>query len=395
MRLWKNARLLVIGLIVAAIAAVALWPEAIEVDVARAVRGPLRVTIDEEGQTRVHERFVVAAPVAGRLLRVELEPGDAVVRGKTVVVRVAPTESPLLDPRTRAELMAAVEAARAVVAQARADHDRAAATLEQARRSLERQESLVEAGAIAREDLEDAQTAAKTAEGAFRAAQAAVARAEQELRLAQARLQTPPARGRVAEVVAPVNGVILKRLRESETVVPAGEPLLEIGDPRQLEVVADLLSTDAVRVPPGSPVSLEQWGGGQPLHGRVRRVEPSGFTKVSALGVEEQRVNVIIDFAEPAAAIRALGDSYRVEVRIVIWEAADVVKVPVGSLFRRGNDWAVFVVNDNHARLQVVELGQRNNEEGQILRGVEAGQAIVLHPPDTLTDGARVAERAR
>jgi HlyD family secretion protein len=395
MRIWKSARVAAVALVVLAIAAVALWPEAVEVDVTRVVRGPLRVTIDEEGETRVHDRYIVDAPVAGRVLRIELEPGDAVVRGKTVVVRVAPTDPPLLDPRTEAEYRAAVDAARAVVGQARADRDRAAATLEQARRSLARQEGLVEAGAIAREDLEAAQTEAKTAESAFRAAEAAVTRAEQELRMAQARLQRPPARGRVADVVAPVNGVVLKRLRESESVVPAGEPLLEIGDPQRLEVVSDLLSTDAVRVAPGSQVSIEQWGGGQPLRARVRRVEPSGFTKVSALGVEEQRVNVIIDFAERAAAVRALGDSYRVEVRIIVWEGQDVVKASIGSLFRRGNDWAVFVVDGNRARLQIVELGQRNAEEGQILRGVEAGQAIVLHPPDTLTDGTRVTERAR
>jgi HlyD family secretion protein len=395
MRIWKHARLVAVALVVAAIAAVALWPEAVEVDIAQVTRGPLRVTIDEEGETRVHDRFVVYAPVTGRLLRIELEPGDMVVRGKTVVARLASTESPLLDPRTEAEYRVAVDAARAMVGQARADRDRAAATLDQARKSLRRLESLVEAGAIAREDLETAQTEAKTADSTLRAAEAAVSRAEQELRLALARLERPRAPGRVVNVAAPVNGVVLKRLRESETVVPIGEPLLEIGDPRRLEVVADLLSTDAVRVSQGGEVSIEQWGGGQPLRARVRRVEPSGFTKVSALGVEEQRVNVIIDFAEPAAAVRGLGDSYRVEVRIVVWQEEDVVKVPVGSLFRRGNDWAVFVVNDNRVRLQVVELGQRNNDEGQILRGLEAGQAVVLHPPDTLTDGARVAERTR
>jgi HlyD family secretion protein len=394
MRIWKNARLAAVALIVLAIMAVALWPEAVEVDVARVTRGPLQVTIDEEGETRVHDRFVVYAPVAGRLQRIELEPGDPVTRGKTVVARLAPTPSPLLDARTRAEYQAAVDAARAAVGQARADRDRAAAALEQARRTLDRQESLVEAGAIAREQLEEAQTAAKTADSAFRAAEAAVSRAEQELRLAQARLQSPPARGPAVDVVAPVDGVVLKRLRESETVVPAGEPLLEIGDPQRLEVVADLLSTDAVKVAAGSQVSIEQWGGGRALQARVRRVEPSGFMKVSALGVEEQRVNVIIDFTEPAEAVRALGDSYRVEVRIVIWQAEDVLKVPVGSLFRRGDDWAVFAVDEGYARLRTVQLGQRNNDEGQILKGLDTGQTVVLHPPDTLADGARVAPRA-
>jgi HlyD family secretion protein len=182
---------------------------------------------------------------------------------------------------------------------------------------------------------------------------------------------------------------VLKRLRESEGVVPVGEPLVEIGEPERKEIVADLLSTDAVRVSPGAEVLIEQWGGGHPLHGRVRRVEPSGFMKVSALGVEEQRVNVIVDFANPSDAVR-LGDGYRVEVRIVLWKDDNVIKVPVGALFRQGEGWAVFVVEDGRVRRQTVQLGQRNENDGQITSGLEAGATIVLHPPDTLMDGARV-----
>ena len=393
MRIWKNARLAGVVLVVAAIAAVALWPDTLQVDLAQVSRGPMQVTIDEEGTTRVRERFVVSAPVTGRLQRVTLEPGDVVVGGKTIVARLVPAESPLLDPRTRAELRAGEDAARAAVGQARAEGDRAEATLERARATLRRQESLAKAGAVSRETLEAAETAFKSAESAFRAAGFAVTRAEQELQLARARLQTPSAGGRVIDVLAPADGVVLKRLRESESVVPMGEPLIEIGDPQQLEIVADLLSTDAVRVLPGSTVLIEQWGGGHPLDGAVRRVEPSGFMKVSALGVEEQRVNVIIDLAQPDVAARALGDGYRVEVRVVAWRQDNVVKVPVGSLFRRGDAWAVFVVSGGRARLQMVGLGQRNGQEGQIVSGLEEGQSVVLHPPDTLTDGARVAER--
>ena len=394
MRIWKHTRLVAVVLVVAAIAATALWPEATEVDVTHVERGPMQVTIDEEGETRVRDRFVVSAPVAGRLERIELEPGDPVVRGKTIVARLVPAEAPLLDPRARAELTAAVDAERAAVGQAQAERDRAAAILARARSSLQRQERLSEAGAIAREDLEVAETAVKNAESAFRAADFAVARSEQELRLARARLEAPPPTGRTVDVVAPVDGVVLKRLRESESMVPSGEPLLEIGDPERLEIVADLLSTDAVRVSPGSPVLIEQWGGRHALRAHVRRVEPSGFMKVSALGVEEQRVNVIIDFDEPVAAARSLGDAYRVEVRVVVWQEDDVLKVPVGALFRLGNDWAAFVVEDDRARLRIVELGQRNNEDGEIDGGLEAGQAVVLHPPDTLTDGARLTPRA-
>ena len=380
-------------LVVAGIAAVALWPEAVEVDITRVERGPMQVTIDEDGETRVIERFVVSAPVAGRLQRIQLEPGDRVVRGKTIVARLTPTEAPLLDPRAAAELQVSVDAARAAVGQAQAERDRAGATLERARTFLQRQERLSNAGAIPRDDLEAAQTALKTAEGSRRAAEFAVARAEQELQLAQARLKAPAPTGRTVDVVAPVDGMVLRRLRESESVVPSGEALLEIGDPNNLEVVADLLSTDAVRVKAGAPVLIERWGGGHAIRAHVRRVEPSGFMKVSALGVEEQRVNVIIDFDNPAGAASALGDAFRVEVRVIIWQEDDVLRVPVGSLFRRGDDWAVFVVDNDRARLQIVELGQRNNEFGQILGGLDAGQAVVLHPPDTLTDGTRVRER--
>jgi HlyD family secretion protein len=197
---------------------------------------------------------------------------------------------------------------------------------------------------------------------------------------------------KTVDVVAPVDGVVLKRLRESASVVPVGEPLLEIGDPARLEIAADLLSTDAVRVSPGNVVRIEQWGGGDVLEGRVRLVEPSGFMKVSALGVEEQRVNVIIDFVNAAAA-RRLGDGYRVEVRVVIWRHDATLKAPIGSLFRRGDAWAAFLVEDRRARLRDVQLGRRNDREGQVLEGLSEGQFVVLHPPDTLTDAARVTIR--
>jgi HlyD family secretion protein len=257
---------------------------------------------------------------------------------------------------------------------------------------LARQKSLDDAGLIARDDLEAAQTAVITADEAARAAEFAVSRAEYELQLARARLQTPGGGGASIQITAPIDGAVLKRLHESAAVVAAGEPLLELGDPNQLEIVSDLLSTDAVRVPPRADVLIDRWGGDHPLHGRVRRVEPSGFMKVSALGVEEQRVNVIIDLADRAAS-RALGDGYRVEVRIITWHAEAVLKIPIGSLFRRGEGWAVFVVAEGVARLQPVDLGERNDTEAQILGGVSAGQTVVLHPPDTLTDGMRVTIR--
>jgi HlyD family secretion protein len=392
MRLFRNKKLIAAVLVVAGIVGVALWPQSMEVSVVRAERGPMQVTVDEDGETRVRDRFLVTAPVSGRVQRIEIEPGDTVIRGKTVLARITPGESPLLDPRTRSELQAAVEAATAAVGQARAERQRAATALERARTTLRRQQELMKAGAIAADDLDAAETALATSEDALRAAEFTERRAESELRLARARLSAPGASGRSVDVLSPIDGTVLKRTRQSEGIVPVGEPLLEIGEPGRMEIVADLLSTDAVRVSPGAEVLIEQWGGGHTLHGRVRRVEPSGFMKVSALGVEEQRVNVVIDFTNPSEASR-LGDGYRVEVRIVLWKENDVLKVPVGALFRQGDGWAVFVVADGRVRRQTVQLGQRNENEGQITGGLEAGATIVLHPPDTLTDGARVTVR--
>jgi HlyD family secretion protein len=352
----------------------------------------MHVNVDEDGETRVRDRFLVTAPVSGRVHRIEIEPGDEVVRGKTVLARITPAESPLIDPRTRGELQAAVDAAAASVGQERAERQRATTTLERARSTLRRQQELMKAGAIASDDLEAAETALATAEDALRAAEFTERRAQSELQLARARLSAPGTSGRSVDVLSPIDGIVLKRLRESEGVVPVGEPLLEIGEPGRMEIVADLLSTDAVRVSPGAEVLVEQWGGGHTLHGRVRRVEPSGFMKVSALGVEEQRVNVIVDFTDPREAAR-LGDGYRVEVRVVLWKEDDVLKVPVGALFRQGEGWAVFLVEEGRVQRQTVELGQRNENDGQILSGLEAGATVVLHPPDTLTDGTRVTIR--
>lgn len=393
-RLLAHWRTVAVVLLVAAILAVALWPESVDVDVARAARAALQVTIDEEGETRVRDRFVVSAPVAGRLQRIDLEPGDPVRRGRTVVARLTPAPPALLDARTQLEFSAAVESARAALGQAQAERARTEATLARSRSTLERQQRLADAGAISRDDLEAAQTAVRADEEMHTAAQFNVAVAQAQLEAARARLQRPGAGTRAVDVVSPVDGVVLKRFRESETVVPVGEPLVEVGDPSGIEVVADLLSTDAVRVSAGDAVLIEQWGGGRALEGRVQRVEPSGFTKVSALGVEEQRVNVIVEFVDPATASRLLGDAYRVEVRIVEAQVEQALTVPVGSLFRRGSQWAVFVVGDD-ARVssREVRLGQRNAAIAEVTAGLQEGQRVVLHPPDTLTDGTRVTER--
>ena len=393
--LLRSRRVVFVAATVLALLAVALWPQAVAVDAATVARGPLVVTIDEEGQTRLHHRFTVSAPVSGRVLRIELHPGDLVQRGKTVVARIQADAPPLLDDRARAQAEASVGAARSAVGRARAEEQRARAALDLATSELKREQSLAESGLTTRQALDARQAAVSTADEAMNAARFAAAAATSELERARAQLR--PASldtgGRVLPVLAPVDGVVLRRFRESESVVPAGEPLVEIGDPSHLEVVADLLSTDAVKVKPRMRVLVEQWGGDRPLGAIVERVEPAGFTKVSALGVEEQRVNVIIDLDDDHAAWQAMGDGYRVEVRIQIWEAASVLKVPTSSLFRAGDQWAVYLLDGSRVRQQLVEVGQRTGTEAELRGGVSEGQRVVVHPPDTLRDESRVSVR--
>lgn len=389
----RNPRLLAgLGLVLLLLA-LALWPETQPVDLAAVSRGPLRVTVDEEGETRVRDRFVVTAPVAGRVQRIELEPGDPVRARDTVLATFLPADPVPLDARSRAEAQAAVAAAASSEERARAERDRAAAALALARSELARARALAAERVVAPQALESREAEARLAEEGLKAAISAVAAAAHTLEMARVRVSPPAVGGRAITLRSPIDGVVLKRHRESESVVAAGEPLLDVGDPARLEVVSDLLSTDAVRVPPGAPVLVEQWGGDKALSGRVRRVEPSGFMKVSALGVEEQRVNVVIDLEEPAEAWRRLGDGYRVEVKIVVWEKADAVTVPTSALFRRGDAWAVFVEEGGRARLREVAVGPMNGQAGEVRSGLTPGERVVVHPGDTLRDGVRVEAR--
>lgn len=372
--------------------AVAVWPETTQVDFAPVAQSDLQVTIDQEGETRVRERFVVTASVGGRLRRVEIEPGEPVRQGQAILF-LAPPSAPLLDPRTRMELEEQSNAAIEAVGQARADRDRAVAMLDRTATTERRLSNLVEVGGVSREDYDASRAAQISAATALRAAEHALARAERERDAAGARLLTPGESSRVITVRSPSDGVVLKRLRESEASVAPGDPLVEIGDPRQIEIVADLLSTDAVRVKEGAPVSIERWGGPQHIQGHVRRVEPSGFTKVSALGVEEQRVNVIVAIDKPEAAA-TLGDGYRVDVRIEIARADGAVTVPVGALFRHGGQWSVFVGEGGRARLRPVEIGERNDMVAQVVGGLAIGEHVIIHPPDTLVDGSRIGRRS-
>lgn len=395
LRLLFNRRVLLIAAGVGVLLAVALWPKTIAVDVGNVTRGPLVVTIDDEGVTRVRDRFVVSAPVSGRVLRIELEPGDQVKKG-AVVARLQAETPPLLDARSRAEAEAAIASARAVVGRARADEERARATLAQAERELTRARELLKNELTSRQVVDAREAEHRTAQEALNAATFASRAAASDLQRAEARLAPASADlpGRVVTVTAPVDGVVLKRVRESESVVPAGDPLLEIGDPRRLEIVSDLLSTDAVRVKPGARVMIEQWGGDRVLDAKVRRIEPAGFTKISALGVEEQRVNVVMDFTDPAEAWTALGDAYRVEVRVVNWETAAALKVPTSALFRKGEAWAVYLFGDDgRARQALIEIGHQTGQDAEVTSGLSEGARVILHPGDTLTDGTRVSER--
>jgi HlyD family secretion protein len=393
LRLLRNRRLWLAIIVVGGLMTVAMWPETIPVETATIARGAMMVTVDEEGRTRVRDRFVVAAPVAGRVLRIELEPGDSVHAGD-VVAKLRPETPALLDARSITEAQAALESARAAVGRSRAEEQRARAALAQAQREYTRFRTLVAESLATAQQLESREADVETAQEQVNAAVYAARAADADVARAQARLSPAAAdSGRIVQVRSPVDGVVLKRTRESETIVPAGDPLLDIGDPQQLEIVVDLLSVDAVRIKPGARVLVEQWGGDTPLEARVRRIEPSGFTKISALGVEEQRVNVILEFTDPATAWAALGDGYRVEARVITWESADVLKVPTGALIRSGEAWAVYVVREGRAVQVPVTLGHQNGREAEITSGVSAGEVVIMHPGDTISSGTRVRPR--
>lgn len=397
MRRLSPTRILV-WLVLAAVAAAFVWafmPKPLEVATATVERGFLRITLDEEGQTRVRDRYVVSAPVDGKVLRIEHEPGDTVRSGSTILARFQPSRPGFLNSRTRAEAQARVARSEAQVERARVELDRANAELDHAEAELARHEQLHAEGLMADNRLEAARLRAVTASEAVRGAESAIVVSELELERARTSLieagATGTDQGDVIVLRSPISGVVLQRLRESESVVPSGEPLIEVGDPEDLEIVSDMLSMDAVQIDPGDPVLIEQWGGETTLRGVVRQVEPFGFTKISALGVEEQRVNVIVDFEDPRAAWEALGDGYRVEIRVVVWETDNSLKVPSSSLFRNGDDWAVYVIDElSLARLREVQIGRRNALEAEVLAGLEQGDQVIAYPGDSIEDGMEV-----
>lgn len=389
----------VVAVVLLAIGGVIAWslvPKPVPVEVGEVTRGPMQVTVDEDGRARVEDRHVVVAPIAGSLARIALDPGDTVA-AEAVIASIAPMQAPLLDARSRAELEGRLATARAQRRQAEAAVERARTTLEFARNERDRQERLAAQGAGSRQEYDrralEAETAARDLESArFAARVAAHEVSTAEAMLARATRRGGPAADEEVLVRSPVTGRVLRVLAESEGVVSAGTPLIEVGDPSRLEIVVDVLTADAVAIAPGAAVTIDGWGG-RPLAGRVRMVEPSAVTKVSALGVEEQRVAVIVDLVEAPEAWAALGDGWRVEAQIVTWEASEVVRVPLGALFRVGERWAVFVAEGDRARRRLVEIGQRSGREAEVVGGLEEGDRVVLHPSERVEDGIKIETR--
>jgi HlyD family secretion protein len=393
-------RLAIWGSLLALLAAgiaYALRPQPIQVDLAVAEIGLLRVTLDEEGETRVRDVYTLHAPLRGQLQRITAEVGDVVKAGETQLAQIEPAPPAFLDVRTEAELQAAVEAARAAHNLAAAELNKAKADLTFAEGERARARQLIERRTISQRTLEDAERSYNVAQANLATAEAALKVREHELHQARSRLLSRQEIRSLREdcecmpVTAPVSGVVLQVMRRSEGVVEAGTPLLDIGNPADLEIVVNFLSEDAVRIRPGQRAIITDWGG-EDLNAVVRRIEPFGQTQVSALGIEEQRVDVILDFADPTESWRSLGHGYRVDVQVILFEG-EVLNLPLGALFRQGEEWAVFVAAEGRARLRPVAVSQRNSLAVEIREGLVPGERVILYPSDRIKDGAAIVER--
>ncbi|MCB1485979.1 MAG: HlyD family efflux transporter periplasmic adaptor subunit [Bauldia sp.] len=394
----KRAIGLVVVALVVAGAVLALRPQPVPVDIATVGTAHLAVTVDEEGIARIRDVFRVSAPVAGRVERLPVEVGDKVYRNTTTLASIHPVDPPFLDIRSRRELEAAVEAARAAVNLAKAQVNAAEAAERLAQSELERAERLAKLETIAKSVLDKAVADHETATAQVAETKASLNLRNSELASAEARLIQPnQLEGGSGDaccltIRAPVDGTVLTLLTESEQVVTAGEGLLELGDPTNLEIIVHLLSDDAVSIHQGSVAMIDHWGG-TPLTAEVRRVDPAAYTKVSALGIEEQRVDAILDIVDPYEVWQRLGHEFRVMVHITVWEGDDVLQVPLGALFRTGADWTVFRIVDGKAVETPVTLGHRNNQAAEVVAGLEAGDLVVLHPSDRVVDGVAVEDR--
>ena len=383
-----------LGLLLAA-ATWGLWPKPIIIETGVVIREPLTVFVSEEGKTRVRNRYLVASPVAGTMRRVHLKAGDAVEAGKTVLTIVDPAASPLLDPRSRVQAEAAIATRQASRQQAEESLAALRTSLQLAEAELDRVQRVKAVGTLSEADRDRAAAAARIKAAEVRAAEFSLLVIDHEISQARAVLERPAAGGaaNAIEITSPVTGRVLNVMQESETSILPGTPILEVGDPADIEIEAEILSRDAVTIKPGDPVTIEQWGGDVPLQGRVRRIEPAAFTKISALGVEEQRVIVLSDLIQPPEHAKSLGDRYRVEVRVAIWHGENVMTVPAGALFREGGDWKTYLYQHDAAQLTTVNVGHSDGRRTEILAGLKTGDKVLVHPPDVVKDGVSVRER--
>lgn len=396
-RRWSRWLPWMVGSALTVLIVVGLLPKPLPAEIGVVERGDLRVSVNEEGMTRVKNRYVIASPVAGQLRRIDWKPGAVVEAGKTVLAVLESGGADILDARSLVQAEARVRAAEAAVAQALAQRARAVANANLQREDFARQKTLFASGALSRQEFDAAETRATTSAQEARAAEFAGQIVEFEAVQARALLlRGQPAgagaRGEPLVILSPVSGRILRVMQESERLVPAGFALLEVGDPTDLEARIEVLSRDGVAIQTGAKVQLEQWGGPVALNARVRMVEPSAFTKVSALGVEEQRVYVMVDFTDPLEVRRSLGDNYRVEARIETWSGQNILKAPSGALFQRGAQWQTYVAENegNRAVLRTVRVGRSSGRETQILEGLSEGQKVVIYPGDQIGDGSRI-----
>lgn len=366
------------------------------VETMAAKRAPLIIAIEEEGRTRVIDRYIISAPVDGVACRLDLNVGDTVEQGQ-MLLGITPLESQVLDPRSRAQAQAKVSAAKSTLRAAEEQAGAAAAAANLASNELKRLSPLLDKGLISREAFDKATTEAQTTAATKRSSDFNVEVARYELQAAQTVFDyTAGNSNEPAErvpVLSPITGKVLKIARQCEGPVRTGEPLLEVGNPSALEIEVDVLSADAVKIKQGMKVLFDRWGGEQPLEGIVRVVEPVGFTKISALGVEEQRVLIISDFTSPQELWQRIGDGYRVEAQFILWQESDVLQIPASSLFRYKDGWAVFVAEDGLAKRREVSVGQRNGLTAQILEGIKAGEMVINHPSDDVEHDIKVTQR--
>jgi HlyD family secretion protein len=391
----KPRSILVIVVLCLALTGLLLYgfrPKPLPVQTAFVTKGPMIVSVTEEGKTRIRSRHLVYPPTAGHLQRVELRPGARVQAGKTVLAVLTPEASTFLNPRARAEARARTDAAEAAVKVRLAEVRRAEASLELARTEFKRMDLLLEGQAVARQEWDRARNQMRVLERGVQAAAFALQAAEHEALAARALLARAemPDSSESMPILAPVNGYVLAVMEENARAVTSSTPIMEVGDPSDLEIEIELLSTDAVAVKPGAHVGIEHWGGEGSLEARVTMVEPGGFTKVSAIGVEEQRVKVRAELVDALPPGVLLGDRYGVQARINVWEGEDVLQAPTGALFRRGGEWMAFVLEGGRAVLRKVAIGRENGLEAEVREGLAQGETVILYPPDTLKDGMRV-----